>query len=168
MFAFTLSVFTVFSQSKTFELFRVSTIKLEYTVASSEKDTIYSNLMYLVSYDFDNLVVSFDNASNTKLYISAVISKSTTKNAQGDEYNEMKYFCHDQNNSGCHFTLAVCTSTSDVKMVLEYSDLRITLTAKLLVKPTNTPLPTPKSTGGDNNNNTTISIIHLCRKERVL
>ena len=43
--------------------------------AGDWQDTTYTNLFYLISYDYDNLIVTFDNSSATKLYISGVINK---------------------------------------------------------------------------------------------
>lgn len=157
LLAFTLCVSSVFSQSKTFELFRVSSLDLKHLVPSDQKDTTFTNLFYLISFDFDNLVVSFDNSSNTKCFISAIISKSIIKDDKGNSYDQTLYFCHDQNNSGCRLGIAICAATSDAIIMLEYGDIRVVLYTKL-IKPAGVPVPSPKPDDNkDNNTNTTIS-----------
>jgi hypothetical protein len=142
LLALLLSVLTASSQSINFELFRCSSLNMKQQSAITNQwhDTTYTNLTYLISYDIDNLVYSFDNASGTKVYISTVMSKSTKKDSNGNEYVETMYFCRDQSNINCHFIISTYKDSPDVIFAVEYSNMIVTIHAKLIKAAV--PIPT--------------------------
>jgi hypothetical protein len=150
LFALLFSVLTTFSQSNNFELFRCSSLNLKQQILTTGqwRDTTYTNLMYLMSYDLESLVYSFDNAFRTKIYISSVMNKSTKKDADNNEYTETMYFCHDQDNMYCHFIVIRYKDLPDVTFSVEYSNMIITIRAKLIKAAIPIPTTKPKQIDG--------------------
>lgn len=155
LFVFLLSMLPVFCQSNNFELFRCSSATLKRMMPAGDwQDTTYTNLFYLISYDYDNLIVTFDNSSATKLYISGVINKSVNKDNENNEYTEMTYYCHDQDNVICHLTVDRYKESPNTVFKLEYSNMVVVLHAKLVKGITPAPVD-----NNSNNNNSDIKVI---------
>jgi len=150
VFVFLMYVLPMYSQSKDFELYRCSIININSLLSTGEwKDTTY-NVSYLLSIELDNSIISFDNASNTTLYISVINSISAIKkDAEDKEYIEIVYFCHDQNNIGCKLTIFTYTELPDRIFKLEYTNIAIIIYAKL-IKAAN-PVPKPIINSSDGN-----------------
>jgi hypothetical protein len=149
--------FSAYSQPNDFELYRCSSIYVNNLQLTTGKwnDTTY-DAFYLVSYDLKDLIVTFDNSAETKLYISTLMTKLIKKDADGKEYTEFSYFCHDQDNIKCHLIISVYTGLPDRIFKLEYINLVVILYTKV-IKPSNT-LPPKLNAPEKNSTNTTNGI----------
>ena len=150
LFVFLMYVLPMYSQSKNFELYHCSFVNVNSLLSTGKwKDTTY-NVSYLISIELDNSIISFDNGANTTLYISITKSTATIKkDAEDKEYTESFYLCRDQDNSVCHLTILTYTGLPDRVFKVEYSNIVVTLYAKL-IKPAN-PIPKPIKDSGDGN-----------------
>jgi hypothetical protein len=70
------------------------------------------------------------------------MSKLVKKDADGNEYVETTYFCRDQNNISCHFVIKRYKNLSDVIFGVEYSNMIVTIHAKVIKAAV--PIPTTK------------------------
>jgi type IV secretory pathway component VirB8 len=151
LFVFLMYVLPMYSQSKNFELYRCSFININSLLSTGEwKDTTY-NVSYLISIELDNSIVSFDNGSNTTLYISVINNISNIKkDAEDKEYVETIYFCHDQDNISCQLTIINYTGLPDRVFKVQYTNIVAIIYAKL-IKPAN-PIQKPVKNNSDDGN----------------
>jgi hypothetical protein len=151
VFVFLLCILPMYGQSKNFELYHCSFVNINSLLSTGKwKDTTY-NVSYLISIELDNSIVSFDNGANTTLYISITKSIATIKkDAEDKEYTESFYLCRDQDNVNCQFTILTYTGLPDRVFKVEYSNLVVTLYAKLIkpANPTQKPVNNNSDDGG--------------------
>jgi hypothetical protein len=154
LFAFLFSMLSVFCQADNFELFRCSTINLSSLMSETGKwhDTTYTQ-SYLIGYDHNNLIVTFDNNMQQKIYLGNIINKLTDKDSVNNEFTQITYFCRDQNNLNCRLTITTYKNLPNVILKLEYQNMVVVFQTKLIksANPESKPPIDDKSNNKSNN-----------------
>ena len=131
---FILICFSIYSQNKTYEVYRCSYISTRSYNGYSWSAWNEENENLLIRNNLKDNVLEIENQGETKLYMIDIFDRKTGIDEDNDRYSKYTWNCFDHNGRRCHLVVIDYPDLPNRNYWLQYQDAEAFYSCVLIVK----------------------------------